>query len=123
TMTTSEQFHDLAVEYTDRAIIARQAGRFTEALLLFRQAFEQERKAVDALLQSDRISEPWRSVLCRSAATLAHDCGDVSEAIRLIDLGLTGAAPRGIRSELQQLKNEIESVSGPEHGQRDKITT
>ena len=47
----------------------QQAGK------LFRSAFEEERKAAE-LLEGAYDYEPTRSVLYRSAATLARDCRD-----------------------------------------------
>jgi hypothetical protein len=56
-------------------------------------AFEYERKAA-MLLLNDYDVEPTRSVLFRSAASLALNFGDYREAERMIALGLLGNPPK-----------------------------
>src|SRR5438477_6773404 len=98
-MTQVKQLHDAAMNFADQALHAKRSGDSIRAAILFRSAFEQEQKAVAVLLGSGSPSEPIRSVLCRSAATLALDCGDTDEAARLVALGLDGAPPKAIRLE------------------------
>ena len=66
-----------------------------------------ERRAAE-LWESASILEPTRSVLYRSAASLAVDCQDYAEARRLIDKGLSGEPPEDIRQELLDLLTRIE---------------
>jgi hypothetical protein len=75
---------------------------------LFRSAFEHERKAAE-LLEDDLDYEPTRSVLYRSAATLARDCQDYGEAKRLIQKGLMGRPPDDIAEELKELLDLVKS--------------
>lgn len=62
------------------------------------EAFQAERSAADLCGE-----EPSRSVLYRSAATLALQKGDRSETVRLARCGLDGAPPPEIEEELWQL--------------------
>jgi len=91
--------------FAEQALLSpdpRQAGK------LFRSAFEHERKAAE-LLEGSYDYEPTRSVLYRSAATLARDCRDFSEAKRLIQEGLTGNPPGNVAAELKELLRLVRS--------------
>lgn len=56
----------------------------------------------------DRVDlEPSRSVLYRSAATLALEYGDLVEASNLVEKGLAGHPPAEIRAELQDVRAAI----------------
>jgi hypothetical protein len=48
-------------------------------------------------------TEPTRSVLHRSAATLALDCGEYREAERLVATALAGNPPEPIANELRDV--------------------
>ena len=63
--------HRQAMEQTDLALAARRQGDEVLALRHFRQAYELEAQAAAAFTRLD--AEPTRSVLFRSAATLALD--------------------------------------------------
>lgn len=94
------------MEQADLAIVAKLKGHETEAQELDHQAFDNERQAAD--LVADTALEPTRSVLHRSAATLALRCGEVSEAIRLIDQAIEGDPPDSIALELEDLANQAD---------------
>jgi cystathionine beta-lyase/cystathionine gamma-synthase len=106
-MTDAHKMHRFAMELTDRALEARHAGNAAGASELFRQAFEQEHKALRALMESENNTEPTRSVLCRSAASLALESGLMEAARDLVRLGLEGSPPRPIRQELEELQKSI----------------
>jgi hypothetical protein len=92
------------MEFAQRAVLAEdplQAGQ------LFRSAFENERKAAEALADSFDL-EPTRSVLYRSAATLALDCADFAEAERLAHEGLAGKPPADIAQELRDVLDQAQ---------------
>ena len=98
--------HHQAMDFTDSAMLARRTGNTAQAAALFRQAFECEREAAD--LTVDALdAEPTRSVLHRSAATLALDCGDYRAAERLIARALTGNPPDEIADELRELLQQV----------------
>jgi hypothetical protein len=87
------------MDFAQQAVTTRDRGR---AQKLFRTAFERERDAAESL-GSDFSQEPTRAILFRSAATLALDCGDTAEAMRLATKGLTGNPPEDIKGELLQI--------------------
>ena len=91
----------------ERARLAGLAGNDVEASVLNRQAFELERNAAQLLLQSFDV-EPTRSVLYRSAATLALECGEYVEARRLAHQGLAGNPPQEIFDEIHEILEEEE---------------
>jgi hypothetical protein len=96
---------DLHNESTAKSFLALQAKKrndFAEFLKLTKEAFTLERKA--ALLLKDNLkAEPTRSVLFRSAATLAINSGEYSEAIRLISFAFIGDPHEEIREELLEV--------------------
>jgi hypothetical protein len=97
-----ESLHHQAMELVDRAVLAKQQGDETGSLDLLRSAFEQERSAAN--LVADQLDfEPTRSVLHRSAASLAVECLQLREAERLIGRALAGNPPPDIADELRDL--------------------
>jgi hypothetical protein len=102
------QLHDEAMERMDEALAARRQGDEAAAQAAFRQAFHLERAAADLLLTLPEQPEPTRSVLLRSAASLARDAGERAESLRLIQLGLSGVPPAEIADELRTLLGELE---------------
>jgi hypothetical protein len=94
------------MEAADRAFIARRKGALAEANTFFRQALEDERAAAMSVL-GDAGAEPTRSILFRSAASLAVDCADLREAERLIGLALSGEPPAEIAGELRDLLEQV----------------
>jgi hypothetical protein len=94
------------MEQTDLALAAQRTGKDAHAKALFRAAFELERQA--ATMVAPRIdAEPTRSILLRSAATLALDCGDYREAEILICEALRGTPPEEIAEELRGLLEQV----------------
>ena len=84
--------HRQAMEQTDLALAARHHGDEALALRHFRKAYELEAEAAAAY--ATRLdAEPTRSVLFRSAATLALDCGLLPEAEKLVCTALIGSPP------------------------------
>ena len=98
--------HAQAMDAAGRAFYADVHGEYQSAETLFREAFELERRAALALLE-DTNAEPTRSVLLRSAASLAVDCHDFREAERLVAIGLAGNPPTPISDELRDLLETI----------------
>lgn len=89
--------------------IERNEGKYCEYLGLVRGALEKEKEAF--YLVKDFDIEPTRSTLCRSAALLAFDCSDYSEAKDLISMGLSGNPPSEIAIELRDLLARVERLS------------
>lgn len=88
------------------AFLAKLNGDLEQAKSLMRQAFENESRAA-ALLERSFEEEPSRSVLHRSAASLAVDCGEYREAERLIASALFGNPPHEIAEELRDLLEQV----------------
>jgi hypothetical protein len=100
-MQNLEALHHQAMEWVDRATLAKQDNTVLE-LECLTSAFEQERSAAD--LVADRLDfEPTRSVLHRSAVALAVECAQLREAERLIGRALAGNPPSDIADELRDL--------------------
>jgi hypothetical protein len=109
TIASISDLHHKAMSHADLAFQARRDGKEHEANNLFRQAFEAEAAAVEAVLNAG-MEEPTRSVLCRSAATLAMDRAEYREAERLVASGLSGNPPEEIADELRDLFEEINAA-------------
>src|SRR5262245_40434266 len=95
------RLHEAAMAYTHEAMIASDAQAATT---LYQLAFENERNAAEAL-KLEKGEEPTRSILYRSAATLALDCHEYDEAERLIAEALEGSPPPDIAEELRDLRS------------------
>ncbi len=104
----ADGLHQVAMDFAERAVVAEHQGRKGEARELYRKALTQEQAAAE-LLRSDVESEPSRSVLYRSAATLALKSRDFKQAKSLAEDGLGGNPPVEIESELLDLLGEIEA--------------
>src|SRR5690349_14631778 len=108
-MTTAAQInvlHSQAMEFAGQAFQANVHGDFRVAEQLFREAFELERTAAEAVAPL-HASEPSRSILLRSAASLALDCHEYREAERLIAVALTGNPPIELCEELRDLLETV----------------
>ena len=100
------QLHRKAMEFADQAAAERRRGSRDSALELTRRAFELERDAAREI-ENQLEFEPTRSVLHRSAASLALECGEVREAERLIGRALSGSPPEEIAEELRDLLEDV----------------
>jgi hypothetical protein len=105
-MTRVKDLHREAMRLVDEAAAARREGNLPLSQERLRQAFDQERRAADAIA-ADRGAEPSRSVLHRSAASLALECGALREAERLIAVALAGDPPEEIAEELRDLLEQV----------------
>lgn len=103
--------HQRAMEAAGRAFRADLDADYPLAESLFREAYELERSAAEAVAPY-HDSEPTRSVLLRSAASLALDCREHREAERLVAIALSGDPP----SELcEELRDVLETVYFSRH--------
>src|SRR5947209_2385099 len=98
-MSNIHERHRKAMSLLDEANVARMQGDNEQSRALWQQAFEAEREAAELLTDSSEY-EPTRSILFRSAATLALDCGEYGEAERLAAAGLMGNPPEALAHEL-----------------------
>lgn len=97
--------HDQAMEYAGLADLAKQRGDREGAQELYLQAFEIESDVASELV--DSTVEPSRSIIHRSAASLAIECSKFREAEKLISTALAGEPPFEIAQELRDLLWEI----------------
>lgn len=86
------------MDYADEADAAKRAGEGERARELFSQALELETQAAEFA-----DAEPARSILYRSAATLALDCKLHRRAEILAATGLVGSPPSDIAEELRDV--------------------
>lgn len=126
--------HQKAMDFSDMAFIAEREGNSQSMLEFSRQAFELETKAAE-MLRNDLDAEPTRSILFRSAASMAMDCNEFRKAEQLIATALAGNTPPEIADELRDLLEQVNfkrhlkvqnvdlsesqlqlSISGPEVG-------
>lgn len=105
-MSTIKELHRDAMERTDLALAAQRAGDPQKGQLLLRSAYELESQAAH-LAAEKPDSEPTRSILHRSAASLALDCGLNRDAERLICEALRGNPPDAIANELRDLLEQV----------------
>jgi hypothetical protein len=105
-MSQIQELHQQAMDLAEAAAIARLRGALEQAEQFTRQAFEQETHAA-SLTANTLEAEPTRSVLHRSAASLAIECGESQTAERLIATALSGNPPPEIADELNDLFIQI----------------
>lgn len=97
--------HQEAMEQADLAELARRQNDELAAFQHTVRAFELESQAAGLVAPTNR--EPTRSVLHRSAATLALECKRLREAERLVATALAGDPPEAILNELRDLLERI----------------
>ncbi len=108
---TMRDLHQRAMELAEFAFEARLLGDAATARDLAKQALQFESNAAQ-LMTNKLDAEPTRSILHRSAASLALQSGELREAERLISEGLRGNPPAEIAEELRDL---LEQVSFTRH--------
>ena len=101
-----KRWHHQAMGFCDSAVVARVNREYKQATASFRGAYQLERKAADLIAQETEL-EPTRSVLHRSAASLALECGEHREAEKLISRALAGDPPEEIAEELRDLLEQV----------------
>lgn len=105
-MTTVNDLHIKAVDLAEEAFLLKEAGNSEDAKALFVKALEIEERAA-FMLPPQKDSEPSRSIIFRSAASLALNSGDREKADWLVANGLAGYPPIEISEELKILYEEI----------------
>jgi hypothetical protein len=101
-MSRIQELHQQAMNLAEQADLAKLRGETAAMQDLLRQAFELEHQAAQQVAPLIG-TEPTRSVLHRSAATLAIACGELATAEQLIITALTGSPPTDIAEELKDL--------------------
>ncbi|OAD18711.1 hypothetical protein THIOM_005684 [Candidatus Thiomargarita nelsonii] len=105
-MSKVQELHEQAMILSDQAMVARHHGEKERAIALSYQAFEYESQAA-ALIPDEKASEPTRSILYCSAASLAYDAKELWEAQQLIVEGLSGYPSPRIKQALKSLYEKI----------------
>ncbi len=77
----------------------------SDVSLALRNAYRREREAA-LLLLNETEQEPTRSVLFRSAAWLALQCGEARDAELLATQGLQGSPPTELAQELREVRKQ-----------------
>ena len=101
-----QELHREAMDLAEMAFIAKLKGDPEGAENLLREAYKKESDSAK-LLVDEYDFEPTRSILYRSAASLAIECNDVRGAERLIAFGLAGNPPEEIAEELRDLLERV----------------
>jgi hypothetical protein len=99
------ELHRQAMEFADTAFVALHTGDHDRAKEFYCKALQYERDAANRVAKS--AAEPTRSVLYRSAASMALNCGQLREAERLIAGGLAGDPPEEIAEEMRDLLEQV----------------
>jgi len=103
-MSTVIELHNQAMKLSQRAMVVRHNGDKARADTLAREAFECELQAADL---NEKASEPTRSILYCSAASLAYECHEWEAAKQLITKGLSGYPSERIKDELKILSKRV----------------
>ena len=106
-MTTTEilELHQKAMFFAQDALVAKHKGEKDKAQSLYQKAFDIERDVAMSFVNSD--NEPMRSVMFRSAASLALNCGLDREAEIMVSYGLIGTPPADVHQELLKLLDDV----------------
>ncbi len=103
-MSSVLELHHKAMEWAEEGQFQLDRGDQSGALASFRKAMELEREAAYATNQD---AEPDRSVLFRSAGSLALDCNELRVAEQLLAMGLAGYPPEEIAEEIRDLLEQV----------------
>lgn len=101
-----QEIHNRAMDLAEMAEVAKIKGDIENVERLQTEAFLLESEAANSL--KDKYDfEPTRSILFRSAASLAMDCKNWREAEILLATGLSGNPPSEIATEMRDLLEQI----------------
>jgi len=89
----TRELHNHAMDLFELGLLTARAGKSVESRRLFNEALEKEAGAADSVAD-DYDLEPTRSILHRSAASMALRIGDVKKAKQYVEAGLAGNVPK-----------------------------
>jgi hypothetical protein len=101
--------HRNAMSLYEASLVARRDGNEHRVMELLQEALQMETAAADSIAE-DLLLEPTRSVLHRSAASIALQLGDFDTATKYAELGLNGTPPEEIKAELHLIRDQIETA-------------
>jgi len=110
-MSKVRELHNMAMQWAEKALAARHHNDKQLSIDYSQKAFLLEAEAAK-LIPNEKSSEPTRSILYCSAASLAYKAKQFEEAERLAIQGLAGFPSPRIKKELTTL---YEKVSFQEH--------
>ncbi len=102
----TRNLHDSAMDLLELALLETRAGNLEQGRNLFKQALDKEAAAADSVA-ADYELESTRSILHRSAASIALRVGDIRKAKRYVEAWLAGNAPGSLREEMTALREQI----------------
>lgn len=102
-MSSVLETHHKAMEWADEGQLRRNRGDHSGAREAFHEAMKLEREAARAV----RDAEPDRSVLFRSAGSLALHCNELRTAEQLLAMGLAGDPPEEIAEEIRDVLEQV----------------
>ena len=105
-MNNVRTLHEQAMDLAEQAAIKKLRGDSSGMEELLQRALDLETEAA-GMVADDMEAEPTRSVLHRSAATLAVQCGELQQAEKLIAVALAGQPPLDVAEELKDLFIQI----------------
>jgi hypothetical protein len=101
-----ETLHNKAMDLAEKAVMLRFRKKSNESIETFISAFQLEVQAAMQLKDSFDF-EPSRSIMFRSAASLALNAGLYREAEKMIAIGLSGNPPDPIAEEMRNIYENI----------------
>ena len=101
-----EILHNQAMDLAEKAVMLRVRKKTDESIDAFNSAFQLETQAAMQLKDLFEF-EPSRSIMFRSAASLALNARRYREAEKMIAIGLSGNPPDPIADELRNLYENI----------------
>ncbi|MEK7395444.1 MAG: hypothetical protein AAB116_00770 [Candidatus Poribacteria bacterium] len=101
-----QELHKEAMDLAEMAFVAKLKGDLENAENLLKEAYKKESDSAKMLVDEYDF-EPTRSILFRSAASLAMECNDLRGAEKLIAFGLSGNPPEEIAEELRDLLRKV----------------
>lgn len=106
-MTASKvrELHDEAMKLAELSMVAYHNG-LQDGAKLANEAYRLETQAAE-LVPDGESSEPTRSILYLSAASLAQQCSEFQAARRLVAEGLAGHPSPRIERELKELYKQV----------------
>ena len=109
-MSSVRELHDQAMIFAQRAIVARESGDARAAAEMAALAAPLETEAARKIERAI-ASEPTRSILYKSAGSLAYQAGDLVLAEQLVIEGLSGFPPPRVRQQLKDLYEQVNFAS------------
>jgi tetratricopeptide (TPR) repeat protein len=98
--------HRQANLLAQEAWMAKEKGQFDRSLDLYQKAYQLEKEVAQGYLEL-LDAEPTRSIILKSAAVLAKECGELREAEKWLSHALSGNPSEEIAAELRVLFKEI----------------